>query len=120
MQERETTAAAARTDAGSGGAEHPEAHPTGTALASAAGGLVGGERASRGEGTYGAGHTPAQTPAATQAVTEVARVRARPAPEAREDQQLAGEGNTLRRSGAMERTANEAMMVRAPQNGCKC
>ena len=113
-KERENLAAAARTNAGDRGAGHPSAHPTCTALAAAAGGLVGGDRASQGGGTDGARHTPAQTPAAAQAVMEGDQVRARPAPEARAEHQPSGGDDTLWRSGATERTTDKAMAECAP------
>ena len=112
--ERATMAAAARTDAGAGGAGNLAAHPTLAALAAAAGGLVDGDWDSRGGGTDGAGHTPAQTPAAAEAVSEGAQVRARLAPEPNAEKQTAVGDKIPRRAGATKSTAEEAMVERDP------
>ena len=76
-----TVEAAASMETGAGGMGNPAAHPIGAALAAAAGGPVGGDRARQGGGTNDdAGYLPAHFPAAAQAASVGDRVSARQAP----------------------------------------
>ena len=91
--------AEARTEKGAGGVGRPTAHPTGTDLATAAGGPVSGARAGRGGEPNDAGCSPANFTAAAQAATVGGPVSARPAPLIGASQRTEGGGrNPLERS----------------------